>query len=298
MRKNISIFALFITSAIWGLAFVAQRQGMELLDPFLFNGIRFALGAVFIGCFGFQRIIRHKGFPWSLGLVLFLGATFQQTGLIWSTAGNAGFITGLYVVFVPILGLFRSQRIKPQILYAVCLSLFGLYLINDNQDITVSFSNALILIGAVFWAVHLQLIDKLNKSYDYLYLAFIQFSVCACLSFFFGILYNLVFQTRMLFSQELFLNVGKAGLPLLYSGLVSVGIAYTLQVFAQKRVEPAKSAIILCLESVFALWGGWLLLGETITPAALLGAGMLLLAMLISIKVTPWKRISVFNRVK
>ena len=287
MKQNISIIALFLTSAIWGLAFVAQRQGMESLDPFLFNGIRFSLGALVVGILGCRKPKKYQRIPWGLGLVLFMGATLQQTGLIRSTAGNAGFITGLYVLFVPLLGLFRQQKITHQTLIAVFLAVIGLYLINDNHDIAVSISNGLILCGAFFWAIHMQLVDKLVKEYDTLYLAFVQFSFCGLLSLFLGIIYNLIFQTQILFSNQILINISKAGWALLYSGLISVGIAYTLQVFAQRRIEPTKAALILCLESVFALWGGWLLLGERVTLPLLVGAVLLLISMFISIRLKP-----------
>ncbi|MBW6516871.1 MAG: DMT family transporter [Candidatus Cloacimonetes bacterium] len=287
MKKSISLSALFFTSAIWGFAFVAQRQGMESLDPFLFNSIRFALGALVVGLLGFKSVTKYKKIPWNLGIVLFMGASLQQTGLIWTTAGNAGFITGLYVVFVPILGLFRNQRLNRQTIYAISLATIGLYLINDNRDLTVSISNALILVGALFWAIHLQLVDKLIKRYDTLYLAFTQFAICAILSLIVGLIYNLGYRPETFLSSEIFSNIGSAGISLLYSGLISVGIAYTLQVFAQRQIEPTKAAIILCLESVFALLGGWLILSEQITFSLIIGASLILLAMIISIRVKP-----------
>jgi len=285
MKKDISLLALFVTSAIWGFAFVAQRQGMEFLDPFIFNGIRFSLGAVFVGFFGYRTIARHKKIPWLLGIVLFLGATLQQTGLIWSTAGNAGFITGLYVLFVPLLGIFRKQQLQRQTIYAIILAVTGLYLINDNTDIQVTFSNSLILLGAVCWALHMQLIDKLTRKYDTLYLAFAQFAICAVLSLVTGLIYNLSIRPVEYFHRDIFVNIGVAGIALIYSGLISVGIAYTLQIFAQKKVDPTRSAIILCLESVFALIGGWLILKEELTASVLAGALLILLAMIISIRV-------------
>lgn len=283
MKKDVGLIALFLTSAIWGFAFVAQRQGMETLDPFVFNGIRFSLGAIIVGLFGYKTIALFKKIPWSLGIVLFAAATLQQTGLIWTTAGNAGFITGLYVVFVPLLGLFRKQRITRTTFIAVLLAVCGLFLINDNRDLQISLANGVVLIAAVLWGVHLQLIDKLTKKQSTLYLAFYQFTICAVLSFLFGLLYNLIFRSDVFQNGILIKNIGHAATALLYSGLISVGIAYTLQVFAQKKVEPAKSALILCLESVFALLGGWWLLREEITPAVIAGASLLLTAMLISI---------------
>jgi drug/metabolite transporter (DMT)-like permease len=289
MKREFSVFALFITAAIWGFAFVAQRKGMENLDPFMFNGIRFAIGALFVGLIMNRRFSGFKRVPYSLGLALFAGATFQQIGIAGTTAGNAGFITGLYIVFVPILGLFRKQKISKQLVVALSFATIGLYLINDNSDLAVTLSNSFVLIGAVFWAIHLQLIDKMVKVHGFLCLAFSQYAICAALSFAAGLLYNIFFKPEVLSGTLLFSNISKSSIPLLYSGLISVGIAYSLQVYAQKKVEPTKSAIILSLESVFALIGGWWLLKEGLAIEGVIGAALLFIAMIISISIRPEK---------
>ncbi len=276
-----SIIALFVTATIWGFAFVAQRQGMESLDPFVFNFLRFSLGAAFI--LVYKRKISKRAYPFSLGLVLFAGASLQQIGLIHSTAGNAGFITGLYVVFVPLLGLLRKQKLSRTTILALITAIIGLYLINEQQSIEVTFSNILILIGAIFWALHVQLVDKYIKDYDTFDLAFYQFAVCAGLSFLCGIGYNALFRLDLITTGDIFTKISEVIYPLLFSGIISVGIAYTLQVYAQRKVEPAKTAVILCLESVFALIGGVWLLNEGLTAKGIMGALFLLTAMFISI---------------
>jgi drug/metabolite transporter (DMT)-like permease len=285
--KNLgSELLLLLTAAIWGLAFVAQRQGMAYLDPLLFNGIRFALGALIVGIFAVSRKagLSKMPFPWLLGSVLFIAASLQQIGIVYTTAGNAGFITGLYVVFVPLLGIFRKQRISRTILIAIILSVIGLYFINANQTVTASVGNLIVLISAVFWAWHVQLIDRYTNEYDTLTVAFYQCSFCALASLGTGIGYQLWLNPYYLVSTQLYVSIKDAILPILYSGLLSVGIAYTLQVHAQKQVAPAPATIILCLEGVFALIGGWLLLKEPLTTFILIGAALLFTAMLLSIR--------------
>jgi drug/metabolite transporter (DMT)-like permease len=286
MKKLGSELLLLLTAAIWGFAFVAQRQGMRHMEPLLFNGIRFALGAVVVGLLAGKKALpeRKMPFPWLLGIVLFIAATLQQIGIVYTTAGNAGFITGLYVVFVPLLGIFRKQHISGTILAAIILSVIGLYFINAQQSVTVSLGNLIVLISAVFWAWHVQLIDRYTRQHDTLTLAFYQYAFCALASLAVGLVLNL-WKTPAFFSSGIFCaSVSAAFLPLLYGGLFSVGIAYTLQVHAQKSVPPAPATIILCLEGVFALIGGWLLLHEQLTVNIMIGAALLFVAMLLSIR--------------
>lgn len=305
---------LLITAAIWGFAFVAQKQGMQSLDPFMFNGIRFALGAAFVRLISLKirkqveqsanpvkpDLIRQDKslsmyveqsadpakplpFPWLLGLVLFIAASLQQLGMVWTTAGNAGFITGLYIIFVPLLGILRHQKTNANLKAAIGLALVGLYLINSNQGIDITLGNAIVLVSAIFWGIHVQMVDKYTHHYETFYLAFAQFAVCAGLSLLIGLGYQLAKQPSFLLHQDFWLNVRQAGLPILYGGLMSVGVAYTLQVYAQKKTKPANAAIILCLEAVFALLGGWWLLSERVSLAMLAGAALLLVAMLLSL---------------
>jgi drug/metabolite transporter (DMT)-like permease len=285
MKNLASEALLLLTAVIWGLAFVSQRKGMESLDPMLFNGIRFALGALIVGLFALKtnKTKVKMPFPWLLGIVLTIAAAFQQIGMVWTTAGNAGFITGLYIVFVPIIGIFRKQLIGKHIRVAVLLAVAGLYLMNIKQDINVSLGNMFVLISAVFWAWHVQLVDQYTRKYDTLSIAFAQVSFCALSSLAIGFIYNFLQKPDFLLKPEVYQAISHAGIPLLYNGLLSVGIAYTLQIHAQKKVAPSAAAIILCLESVFALFGGWLLLRERLTLPILAGAALLFIAMLISV---------------
>ena len=290
---------LVLTAAIWGLAFVAQRKGMESLDPFTFNALRFALGAACIALTGLISkakkpnpeipVTDHtpsNGKSWKgpllLGLMLFLASSFQQFGMLWTGAGSAGFITGLYVVFVPLVGLGRGQKLNPPLISAVALSLAGLALINGKPDLQATLGNSLVLIGAVFWALHVQLIDKLTRFHSSLRLAAFQYWVCAFLSLVGSIVLQMV--SKQSFVATDFLNsIWSASLPLLYAGIMSVGVAFTLQLHAQKKVQPHVASVILCMEGVFAMLGGWLLLRERVSATATLGAALLLVAMLVSV---------------
>lgn len=272
---------LLLISAIWGFAFVAQRMGMDSLDAMSFNAIRFALGALFVRLIlgkGFQAA---KPFPWLIGLVLFLAASLQQIGMIYTTAGNAGFITGLYVLFVPLLGYLRGQKTGRSLWLAIAFAIIGIYLMNSGTDIKVNLGNFLVLISSLFWALHVQLVDKYSKSYATSSLAVAQFSACALYSAVAALLYLMLKSPSLILSQAYWEGVQKAALPLLYAGFLSVGVAYTLQVQAQKMAHPVKAAVILSLEGVFALLGGYLLLREELNSNMILGALMLLAAMLI-----------------
>ncbi len=274
---------LFLAAAIWGFAFVAQRLGMRSLDPFSFNAIRFALGALFVWIVALRRVEKAPSFPWKLGIVLFFAASLQQIGIIYTGAGAAGFITGLYVVMVPILGIWRHQRIRKQDYLAIALAVAGMLLINRPGDLQASFGNLLVLCGAVFWALHVQMIDWHAARYETGYLAFSQFAVCAVLSAIFAFVYNVVLHKGTFMGTEFSTGVISALWPLVYGGILSVGIAYTLQVKAQKAVAPAKAAVILCLEGVFALCGGALLLGERVDFIMLGGMALMFVATLFAV---------------
>jgi drug/metabolite transporter (DMT)-like permease len=273
---------LLLTSAIWGFAFVAQRVGMEHLGPFVFNGIRFALGSLSL----VPLIVTRRRRPaaslaaaprllgWGLlaGAVLFGGASLQQMGIVYTTAGKAGFITGLYVVLVPLTGLLWGQRAGRGRWIGALLAAAGLYLLSVTGRFSIARGDLLVLFSAVFWAAHVQLIGWLSPKLDPLKLAAIQFAVCSLLS----LAVSLVSETTRLD------DVVQAAIPILYGGLASVGVAYTLQVVVQKTAHPAHAAILLSLESVFALIGGWLLLGETLGPRGLTGCALMLAGMLVS----------------
>ena len=206
------------------------------------------------------------------GSALFIGASLQQVGLLYTTAGKAGFITGLYVVIVPLLGLFWRQRSDVGTWLGAFLAAIGLYFLSVTESFTIAFGDFLELIGAFFWAGHVLIVGWLSPRIDAIRLSFFQFAACSILSLFTAFAVETVAVSAIL----------QAGVPILYGGLCSVGIAYTLQVVAQKDAKPAHAAIILSLEAAFAALGGWLMLGETLTPRGLLGCALMLAGMLVS----------------
>ncbi len=278
---------LLLAACIWGFAFVAQRLGMLHVGPFGFTGVRFALGCLVIlplvwrtglrrhgpdppegGWFSLRRL----GGGLLAGIVLFCGASFQQVGLIYTTAGNAGFVTGLYVVLVPILGVALGHRTHVGTWVGTVLAGIGLYLLSAGEQLSFAAGDLLVLIGALFWACHVHIIGWLSPRQDPLRLALMQNGACAVLS--------------LLVSAAIEQNtVGgylAAAVPILYGGVMSVGVAYTLQVVAQMKVKPAHAAIILSLETVFAAIGGRIFLGEVLTPRAMTGCVLMLCGMLVS----------------
>lgn len=272
---------LLLTAALWGFAFVAQRQGMEHLDPFTFNAIRFGLGAFFVRFVLFKSYQRKAPMLWLPGLMLFIAASFQQIGLIYTSAGSAGFITGLYVLFVPIFGFFLGQRSNLKLIVSVALAVLGLYLINSFADAQVSFGNGLVLISAIFWALHVQVVHRYSKLVSTAVLAFDQFTFCALLSTVAALGYRIFMHPHSGLTKAYFSDIGSTMWPLLYGGVVSAGIAFSLQIQAQKKVEPAPAAVIMSLEGVFAMLGGYLILKESLSLRSILGASLLLAAMLL-----------------
>lgn len=205
-------------------------------------------------------------------MTIFAGASFQQVGLVYTTAGKAGFITGLYVVIVPIMGLLWGQRTNAGTWGGALMAAVGMYLLSVNENFTISFGDLLELIGAMLWACHIHLIGWLSPKTDSLRLAFIQFMVCAAAS----LLTAVVFETTSV------ANVAAAALPIIYGGALSVGVAYTLQVVAQRHAHPAHAAILLSLEAVFAAVGGWLILGEVMSGRGMVGCALMFTGMLVS----------------
>ncbi len=278
---------LLLAAAIWGFAFVAQRIGMDYIGPFTFNGIRFALGALSLvplavfnrkqplstarTAFKSKAAFLYGGLL--AGTVLFAGASLQQVGLIYTTAGKAGFITGLYVVIVPMLGLLGRQRTDAGTWLGALLAVWGLYLLSiKSATFAISTGDLLEIIGAVFWAVHVIVIGWLSPRTDTVRLAITQFAVCSLLSL----------GTAFFIETVSLAAIRQAAIPILYGGLLSVGVAYTLQVVVQRRAHPSHAAIILSLEAVFAALGGWVVLNETLSLRAGIGCALMLAGMLLS----------------
>jgi drug/metabolite transporter (DMT)-like permease len=268
---------------IWGVAFVAQRVSLDHIGAFSFNGLRFALGALSLIPLTF--LFRPSGLTkaqatWKsalvpglvAGVILFCAAGLQQVGLLWTTAGKAAFLTGFYILLVPVFGMFLKRRPALGVWLGAGLALFGLYFLSITAQFTMGLGDALQLLGAVFWACHILVIDRFVPHVDPLKLSVVQFATCSLLSA--GVAIP---------TETLTLTGLQAGLvPLLYAGFGSVGIAYTLQVIGQRGVAPGPAALILSLETVFAALGGGLLLGETLGPRELLGCGLMLAGMVLA----------------
>ena len=291
---------LLFTAAIWGFAFVAQRAGMEHVGPFTFNAIRFGIGSLVLlplvlrdrarrarrarvslvaPAASLLRSPTHRPSAGSLltggllaGVILFAGATLQQTGLVYTTAGKAGFITGLYVILVPLLGLLWRHRPGLGGWIGAALAVGGLCLLSLNEHFSIARGDALVLAGAFAWAAHVLVISRLSPRLPSTALASFQFGVCAVLSLF----------VALVTEQTTRAGLSGAAIPILYAGLLSVGIAYTLQVVAQREAPPTHAAIIMSLEAVFAAIGGWALLHESFSPRDLLGCGLMLTGMVVS----------------
>jgi len=278
-RSVLNDSLLLITALIWGLAFVAQRVGMDHVGPFTYNGIRFLLGAGALVPLALWRTPlprtewrSHAGSAALAGLALFAAASLQQIGLVYTSAGNAGFITGLYVVIVPLLGLGRRQFPGMERWVAVVLAVAGLYLLSVTNGFRVNPGDVYVMGSAVFFALHVQMIDYLSRRRSALWLSLAQYVVVGAASLLVGLVSEPV-------SWE---AIRGASTAILYGGLGSISIAYTLQVIAQRRAEPSHAAIILSLEGTFAALGGWLILGEVLSPRALVGCALLLGGMLLS----------------
>lgn len=263
-----------LTAIIWGFAFVAQKSSMEVMGPFTFNAVRFALGASCLLLL-LPLLKSHKGKlgtrGWlsaiRMGVFLFLGAITQQIGLVSTTAGKAAFITGLYIVLVPLLLSFFGQRLPRLIWPAVALGASGLYLLSmQSSEIKPELGDLWVLASALFFALHILVVGRASLDHDPLRLSIVQFYTCAALS----AIGMWGWETPSWHALE------QARVEILYAGVLSVGIAYTLQVFAQIRVPPHAAALVMSLEAVFGAIGGVLLLGETMTTRMLFGAALMM----------------------
>ncbi len=283
-----SEFILLLVALIWGLAFVAQRAGMDHVGPFTFNGIRFFLGALSLIPFlvtlrGGKRAAASRRIEYTPGelfknglfasIFLFAGISFQQVGLVYTTAGKAGFITGLYVILVPILGMvLKRSKTGYSTWIGAVLAATGMYFLSVNQDFTISFGDFLELLCAFCFAAHVIIIDDLSNRFHTADLAFIQCVACSVIS----MAVSFFFETIAL------QGIINAAVPIFYGGVFSVGIAYTLQIYGQKKSHPSHAAIILSLESLFAALGGWIILNEIMSGRSIAGCALMMAGMLIS----------------
>lgn len=268
---------LLLAAFIWGTTFVAQRTGMDHVEPFVFNAARFLLGAIILFPIALKNPLQnpfrqtfHTGLL--LGAILFFGAALQQIGLVYTTAGKAGFITGLYVIIVPFIGLFLSMHIGRNAWVGAILATVGLYFLSMRGDLTFSYGDLLVFIGAFFWAAHILFVGRVAQHHNVFHLATLQFGICALFSFI----------AALITESPSLSNLQGAAPAIIYSGIFSAAIAFTLQIYAQKHTPETHAAIIFSLEAVFAALAGWALLHETLTPREGLGCGLMLAGMLIA----------------
>ena len=281
---------LLLTATIWGTAFVAQSVGMEYVGPFTFTFARSIIGGLFlIPCIWFLRkwsakngeavekrpLVTKSEMIGGIccGLALCVASNFQQIGIAYTTVGKAGFITALYVIIVPIFGLFFKKKVPGIVWFCVALSVVGLYLLCMTGDsLTLSYGDFLVLICAILFSVHILVIDYFSPKGDGVVISCIQFFVCGILS---GIVMLVVENVSLA-------NLIAAAFPILYAGVLSSGVAYTLQIVAQKDMNPTVASLILCLESVVSALAGWLILNEALSTRELFGCVLMFAAIVLA----------------
>ncbi len=260
MKKLTNSFLLLLTALIWGVAFLAQSVGMDYVGPFTFNGVRsFIGGLVLVPCiFIINKLRARNGEAKSsdkktviiggviCGTLLFAASTLQQFGLLYTSPGKAGFITALYIILVPAAGVFLGRRPGIKLVFAAIGALIGLYFLCFTGDsFTLELGDLLIFLCAIVFTAHILVIDRFSPKVDGVVMSCIQFFVCAALSFL----------PMVIFEEPSFSAIFAAKIPILYAGVMSCGVAYTLQIIGQKGVNPTLASLILSLESCFALLG-------------------------------------------
>lgn len=280
---------LLLTALIWGSAFVAQRSGMEYIGPFTFNAVRCFIGAIVllpvILILDSGRKRRGLSLPRTkkerralitagvlCGLILFVASSLQQIALVHTAAGKTGFITALYIVFVPVLGLFIGKRVPLNVWVSVLVAVVGLYFLCLTEELSISGWDILVLMCAIAFSVHILAIDHYSTRVDGIKMACMQYFVCGIISVF-----------PMLLTETPKLgDIAPVWFQLFYAGAFSCGIAYTLQIMAQRYTEPAVASLLMSVEAVFALLAGLLLLGEQLTEREWMGCFFMFTAILLS----------------
>lgn len=289
---------LFLTAVVWGVAFVAQSVGMDYVGPFTFNCIRCLIGAVvLVPCIWFLDGWKQRPDSASCGresteapggasdgshallaggvccgLALFVASNLQQIGIQYTTVGKAGFITALYIVMVPVFGIFLKKRAGIRVWVSVALAVAGLYLLCITDRLALGKGDILVLLCAVVFAVHILVVDHFSAKTDGVRMSCIQFLVCGLLS---GVCMLITEHPEM----RLILQAWQ---PILYAGVFSCGVGYTLQIVGQKGTDPTVASLILSLESVVSVLAGWLLLGQRLSVRELGGCALMFAAILLA----------------
>lgn len=286
-----SSLMLTLTALIWGSAFVAQSEGMNYVGAFTFNACRFIIGGlVLIPCIFLLsklnesqreqmskaevRSQRRTGIIGGLccGIFLCIGSTLQQFGIAQTTVGKAGFITSLYIIIVPVLGLFLRRKVGLNIWISVAIAAVGMYLLCITDGLSISRGDFLVLLCAFGFSLHILVIDYFSPKADGVLISCVQFFTAGAVSCIF----------MFIFEQPSWGAVFSAWAPVLYAGVMSCGVAYTLQVVAQKDIEPTIATLIMSLESVFSLLAGWVLLGQKMSGKELFGCVLVFAAILLA----------------
>ena len=278
-RKLVSSLMLIVAALIWGTAFVAQRKGMEYAGPLAFNGVRTLIGSlVLLPVALIFRPAKAANLRKTLlagllcGLCLFMATNLQQIGLTSTEAGKAGFITTFYIILVPVLGLFLRKKTGAVTWLAVAVALGGLFFLCVKPgEVRIAPGDLLVLGCAFFFAVQILVIDFFVQEVDGVLLSCVQFAVDGVLSLI----------AAFLFEKPDFPALFRGWIPLLYTGILSCGVAYTLQILGQKNLHPTVASLLMSLESAFAVLGGWLILHERLTRRELLGCALMLAAVLL-----------------
>lgn len=279
-KQTKSSLLLVLTALIWGMAFAAQSAGMDYVGPFTFNAIRLLIGAVAVlPCVTWQRAAVDKTMIKTAviggiccGIALAFSSLMQQIGIMYTTVGKAGFITSLYIVIVPILGMAAGKRVPSAVWISVIIALAGMYLLCLSEGISINKGDLYMIISAVGFSFHILIIDYFSPKTSGVMISCIQFLIAGIIS---GIL-------MFLWEKPDMASILNAKVSILYAGIMSCGVAYTLQIVAQKDMNPAVASLILSLESVFALLAGWLLLKEVLSSRELLGCLLVFLAIILA----------------
>lgn len=283
-------FLLFLTATIWGMAFVSQSKGMEFMGPFTFNGIRSIIGTlsllVYLGIMSGIGVKKLKEVDWKntlkagfwCGILLTAASTFQQYGMVYTTVGKAGFITTLYIIFVPLAGIFFKRKVGAVVWFSAFLAAVGMYLLCMTEGFSLGTGDILVFICALLFSAHILVIDHYSDKADGVIVSCIQFAMCGVIC---GGL-SLVFEHPTM--ADILPGTG----ALLYAGVMSCGVAYTLQIVGQKDVNPTVAALILSLESVVATVAGWiayelgfLKVDQTLTGRQIAGCALVFMAVVL-----------------
>lgn len=300
-KHSKNFILLFLTALIWGVAFVAQSVAMDYIGPYTFNAVRSLLGGiVLVPCvflFGQKKKTVKDEDPSKgtavdrpgdmitggllCGIMLFLSTTLQQVGIQYTTVAKAGFITALYIILVPILGIFLKKRVSFQIWISVVIAIIGLYLLCMKGSFHLGQGDFLMLVCSLCFALHILVIDHFTDKVSGVKLSCIQFFVCGLLSC----------VLMFLFEKPDVSDILSAWLPIVYAGVFSSGVAYTLQIIGQKGTDPTIASLILSLESVVSVLAGWIILGQSLTPREILGC-LLMFGAIILAQVAPVQKAS------